>query len=374
VLQDVLNDLSGTPRPLEVKLFGDDYATLRSKAEEMAARIHDVPGLVDLYPGYEPAAPELRLRVDGARAARLGLTATDVTGDLDAALHGVVAATIRRPDRPIGVRVRYPDEIRFDPAHIRELPAAVSPAGQAAGALTTIGAVADFERTGSPSVLVRENLRPVVILTADHEGRDLGSVARDVERGLAGVALPEGYTRELGGQYQAQQETFRDLSRLLAFGLFAVLAVLLAQFRRARLALVVLASVPLAVVGALVTLVATGVPLNSSSLMGCVLLVGLVVKNGILLLEQAESLAAGGLPLDEALLRAGTIRVRPILMTTLATVAGLAPLALGIGAGAEIQRPLAISVIGGLLSATVVSLLVTPSLVGLAFRLTPRAT
>ena len=155
---------------------------------------------------------------------------------------------------------------------------------------------------------------------------------------------------------------------MVGFGLLAVLAVLLAQFRRARLALVVLGSVPLAVAGALLTLLATGVVLNASSLMGCVMLVGLVVKNGILLLEQTESLWDAGATLEDALVEAGTIRVRPILMTTLATVAGLAPLALGLGAGAELQRPLALAVVGGLTFSTAVSLFVTPALVGVAFR------
>jgi len=261
------------------------------------------------------------------------------------------------------VRVRYPDRVRFNPAEVAELPLLAGADG-----VTSIAAVTDAERSASPSTLMRENLRPVVILTADHEDRDLGSVARDVEARLADSALPEGYARELGGQYRAQQETFSELAGVLGFGLLAVLAVLLAQFRRARLALVVLCSAPLAVVGALVTLLATGVPLNASSLMGCVLLVGLVVKNGILLLEQAESLWDRGATLEDALAEAGTIRVRPILMTTLATVAGLAPLALGIGAGAEIQRPLAVAVIGGLAISAIVSLLVTPSLVGLVFR------
>jgi len=142
--------------------------------------------------------------------------------------------------------------------------------------------------------------------------------------------------------------------------------VLLAQFRRSRLAVVVLASVPLALVGAVLTLAVGGVPLNASSAMGCVLLVGLVVKNGILLLEQAEVLRARGLSAEAALIEAGAIRVRPILMTTLATIAGLAPLALGLGAGAELQRPLAIAVIGGLITSTAVSLLVIPSLVRLS--------
>jgi len=291
------------------------------------------------------------------------MTAADVTADLETALHGTIASTIRRPDRPIGVRVRYPDRVRFNPAEVAELPLLAGADG-----VTSIAAVTDAERSASPSTLMRENLRPVVILTADHEDRDLGSVARDVEARLADSALPEGYARELGGQYRAQQETFSELAGVLGFGLLAVLAVLLAQFRRARLALVVLCSAPLAVVGALVTLLATGVPLNASSLMGCVLLVGLVVKNGILLLEQAESLWDRGATLEDALAEAGTIRVRPILMTTLATVAGLAPLALGIGAGAEIQRPLAVAVIGGLAISAIVSLLVTPSLVGLVFR------
>jgi CzcA family heavy metal efflux pump len=363
VLQDVVNDLSGAPRPIEVKLFGDDYAVLRRQAADLAGRVRDVPGLVDLYAGFEGDAPELRLRVDPARAARLGTTAAEVTADLEAGLRGVVAATIRRPDRPIGVRVRYPDAVRFDRARIAELPVLAGATGVA-----SIGAVADAERDGAPSTLVRENLRPVVILTADHEDRDLGSVARDVERKAAAVRLPEGYERELGGQYHAQQETFRELGRVLGFGLLAVLAVLLAQFRRPRIAIVVLGSVPLAVVGALLTLLATGVPLNASSLMGCVLLVGLVVKNGILLLEQAETLWDRGATLEAALVEAGTIRVRPILMTTLATVAGLTPLALGLGAGAEIQRPLALAVIGGLLCSTAVSLFIVPSLVALAFR------
>jgi len=362
VLQDVLNDLSGTPRPIEVKLFGDDYAALRAHATDAAARIRDVPGLVDLYPGFEGDAPELKFRVDPARAARLGLSAADIAADLDAALRGVVASTIRRADRAIGVRVRYPDAVRFNRTEVAKLPIV------ATGGLTAISAVADAEQVAAPSALVRENLRPVAIVTADREDRDLGSVAADVNRRLAGVSLGEGSAWEFGGQYRAQQETFQQLARVLAFGLLAVLAVLLAQFRHARFAIIVLGSVPLAVVGAVLTLLATGVDLNASSLMGCVMLVGLVVKNGILLLEQAETLWSRGTPLEEALVEAGTIRVRPILMTTFATVAGLTPLALGLGAGAELQRPLALAVMGGLIFSTAVSLFVTPALVDVAFR------
>ncbi|HEY3356580.1 MAG TPA: efflux RND transporter permease subunit, partial [Polyangia bacterium] len=269
----------------------------------------------------------------------------------------------------IGVRVRYPDAVRFDAQRVVELPLVLGAAG-----VTRISAVATPQRTGADTVLTRESLRPVVIITADREERDLGSVMRDVRQRLRGLALPPGYRLELGGQYEGQRETLAELAAVMGFGLVAVLLVLLAQFRRARHALAVLVAVPLAVVGALATLWLTGTPLNASSLMGCVLLVGLVVKNGILLLEQFERLlAAGALDPEPALVEAGRIRVRPILMTTLATVAGLTPLALGFGAGAEIQRPLAVAVIGGLVVSTAVSLVVLPSLVRVLHRGRPAA-
>jgi CzcA family heavy metal efflux pump len=362
VLQDVLNDLAGTPRPIEIKIFGDDYAVLRRLSGEVVARIKDVPGLVDLYPGFEDESPELRFRIDPAQAARFGRTAADIAADLETSLRGTIAGTFRRPDRPINIRVRFPDEVRFDPQRVAALALAWSPTGA-----VPVTAAAPIQRGAVPTQLTRENLRRVVIVTADHEDRDLGAVVRDARVRLAGLALPEGYHLELGGQYEGQQQTLRELGVVLAFGLLAVLVVLMAQFRHARHAFLVLATAPLALVGALLTLLVADVPLNASSLMGCVLLVGLVVKNGILLLEQFEIASRPGITVEEALVVAGSLRVRPILMTTIATLAGLAPLALGIGAGAEVQRPLAIAVIGGLSVSTVVSLLVLPALVRLSW-------
>jgi multidrug efflux pump subunit AcrB len=154
VLQDVLNDLAGTPRPIEIKIFGDDQAVLRRLGAEVAARIKDVPGLVDLYPGFEDESPELRFRIDAAQAARFGRTATDIAADLEAALRGTIAAIFRRPDRPINVRVRFPDEVRFDPARVAALAMAWSPAGAVAAET-----VAPLQRVGVPTVLMRENLR-----------------------------------------------------------------------------------------------------------------------------------------------------------------------------------------------------------------------
>jgi CzcA family heavy metal efflux pump len=366
VLQDVLNDLAGTPRPIEIKLFGEDYRVLKKKAQEIADRIRQVKGLVDLYPGFEGEAPELRFRIDPLAAGRLGESATQLAADLEAGLRGTVAATVRRNDRPIGVRVRYPDSVRFDPQKVETLPLSFGAQASGAPASTVLmSAVASAERVSATTTLLRENLRPVIIVTADHEHRDLGSVVRDVRARIEDLSLPPGYHLELGGQYEGQQETFKGLLAVMGFGLVAVLIVLLAQFRRLRYSLLVLASVPLAVVGALCTLVVTDIPLNASSLMGCVLLVGLVVKNGILLLEQAETLHDSGRTLKEALIEAGTLRVRPILMTTLATIAGLLPLVLGLGSGAELQRPLAVAVVGGLLCSTLVSLFILPALLQL---------
>jgi multidrug efflux pump subunit AcrB len=358
VLQDVLNDLSGAPRPIELKLFGDDDTTLRQAALQIAEALHDVPGLVDVYQGFEDETPELRLRVDLAATARAGLTSDGLASQLDAALHGVVAGILRRPDRTIGIRVRFPDALRFDPEQLTHVPIVVP-----GGAVIPLASLAQSQREGTATVLTRESLRPVVVLTADHEDRDLGAVVRDIKQKLAGLTLPQGVLLELGGQYEGQQDTLRQLSLVMVFGILAVTIVLLMQFRRASLVLVVLASVPLALGGAIDALWLTRTALNASSLMGCVLLVGLVVKNGILLLEHFETSLATGSDARAAMLEAGAVRARPIVMTTLATVAGLSPLALGLGAGAELQRPLAIAVIGGLVISTAVTLFLTPALV-----------
>jgi multidrug efflux pump subunit AcrB len=207
---------------------------------------------------------------------------------------------------------------------------------------------------------MHEALQPMVDLTGDHEGRDLGGVAADIERIVRAEPMPPGYRYVLGGQVESQRATVRDLLTIGGVAVVLVLTVLAGQFRRLRVAALVLGAVPVAIVGALLALLVTNTPLNASSLMGCVLLVGLVVKNGVLLLEEAEKQHAGGESATEAVARASERRLRPILMTTTATLVGLAPLALGIGAGAELQRPLAIAVIGGLLTSTVATLAILP--------------
>ena len=354
VLQDVLNDLAGNPRPIEVKVFGPDYAKLHAIARDIASRAVHVPGVVDLYDGQELAIPELRFTVNRDAAARFGVTADDLQSELDTALHGQVVGSLQRFDRLIGVRTRYPNPVRYDRARVLDLPLA---RGER---ISTFRAVADIRGTASEAALLHEGLQPMVAVTADHEDRDLGSVADDVDAVAKATPLPPGYRVVLGGQAEAERATLGQLVRVGAIAVLLVLTVLAAQFRRLRTAALVLATIPVAVLGGLLALWVTQTPLNASSLMGSVLLVGLVVKNGVLLLEEAERRVEIGEPPREAVREAGLRRVRPIVMTTLATLAGLAPLALGVGAGAELQRPLALTVIGGLITSTLATLVLLP--------------
>jgi CzcA family heavy metal efflux pump len=350
VLQDVLNDLAGNPRPIEIKIFGPDYDKLHEIGDALTEKLKPVNGLVDLYDGHERDAPEIRFEARRDAIARFGTTPDEVSAQLQTALRGTEVGQIRRLDRLVGVRVRYPNPVRFDAMQVLDLPFVTR------DHTTTFRAVTRPESGASASQLMHESLQPMVDVTADHEHRDLGGIANDVEAIVTKTEVPRGYRIVLGGQIESERSTIRQLLVVGAGAVLLVLTVLAAQFRRLRLVVLVLVSVPVAIVGALLGLLITGTALNASSLMGCVLLVGLVVKNGVLLLEETERLVDEGAPALDAVSRASERRLRPVVMTTLATLAGLFPLALGIGAGAELQRPLAIAVIGGLVTSTVATL------------------
>ena len=358
ILEDVLNDLSGAPRPIEIKILGEDQSVLERLAGEVEKRLDGAPNLLDYYAGFEARSPMLRYVIDAGAAARNGLTPADVLDDLGTALHGTVVGAIPRFDRLVPVRVRLGDEFRFRPDALASTPFAIG------SSIVPLSRLAPPVRETVPSVLYRENLSPVAPASCDVEGGDIGGLAREIDRRLAGLTLPAGYRIEIGGRVESQARAFAQILSILAFGLFAVFAVLVAQLRSARAALLVLLTVPPALVGAVVLLAATGVPLNVSSMMGVVLLVGLVVKNGILLVQHALLKTRAGVPAGAAIVSAGRRRLRPILMTTLCTIFGLLPLAFSFGAGSELQRPLAVVVIGGLAFSTVATLFVLPTLAG----------
>jgi multidrug efflux pump subunit AcrB len=359
LLQDVIGDLAGAPAPVELKLFSTDQAEAERAAVAVAKAIEPISGLVDLYNGVPGKDAELRIALDPVRVARLGLTPDAVQADARAALFGAEAGNAREADRVIPIRVRFPDSVRSRP-DVADLLPIVGPQGWAP--LSQLGSVRD---TAGASELLRENLRPLVAVTGRVEGRSLGSVMRDVRSALAKVSLPAAVRLETGGQYASQQESFQELLAVLALAIGAVLAVLVTQFRGFRGPLAIVLVVPLGLTGSVIMLAATGVQFNVSSFMGVILLVGLIVKNGILLLDAGVRSREMGLSEEESLVQAGQLRLRPILMTTLCTMVGLVPLALGLGSGAELQRPLAIAVIGGLAVSTAVTLLVLPTMLEL---------
>ena len=366
VLQDVLNDLAGSPRPLEIKLFGPDYAELDRLGDQLAAQLSRIEGVVDVYAGHEHVVPELRFRAARDSLARLGLSPDDFDVQLETALKGSVVGAMRRFDRLVNVRVRYPNPERFDPLRVPELPFS------AQGRVLTFGALGAPELGVTAAELSHEALQPMVAVTADHEGRDLGAISNDVSRIVAQLHLQSGYRAVISGQIESQRATLRNLSLVGALAALLVLTVLAAQFRYLRFTFLVLGLVPVAMVGALIGLFVTRTPLNASSLMGSVLLVGLVVKNGVLLLEEAEKRFVAGDSAETAISAAAQRRLRPVMMTTIATLAGLLPLALGIGAGADLQKPLAIAVIFGLSSSTLATLGLLPALALFALRRVPR--
>ncbi len=359
ILSDVLDDLSGSARPVEIKLFGSDLATLERYADSLAPKVAKVEGLEDFFGGIAQPSAEMAMKVRGPAAARLGLSAQDVSGAVSGALLGVAAGEIRLDDRSIGVRVRAPDAVRLNAERLGALPVFASATGRAA----PLGALADFSTADVRSEHLRENQQQMLAITAGVEHRPLGDVMAEVKEILQANPAPPGVRVDLGGRYASQQKAFRALMLVLGLAAVSVMAVMVIQFRSFAEPLVVLLAAPLSFVGALGLLLVTGTPLNVSSFMGLILLIGLIVKNGIILLDfTRRRMEEDGVDLETGIRDAARVRLRPIMMTTLCTLFGLLPLAFGIGAGSELQKPLALAVIGGLALSTPVTLFVVPAL------------
>lgn len=359
ILSDVINDLAGNAHPVEVKLFGADLAALEAYGTKLDSAMSGIAGLEDLYSGVSEPTAEMEMTINNAEANRVGLTPAAISDAVSGALLGANAGEIRLDDRSIGVRVRAPDSMRFNPLGLGSLPI-LSPTK---GVAVPLGSVARFTPTDTRAELLRENQQQMIMMTADLGSRDLGSVMADIRTALAANPAPAGIRVELGGQYAGQQAAFKALLLVLALAAASVVAVMVIQFQSFVEPGVVLLAAPLSFVGALALLLATGTALNVSSFMGLILLVGLIVKNGIILLDFTKlRMESEGLCLEDAICEAARIRLRPILMTTLCTLFGLLPLALGLGAGSELQRPLALAVIGGLALSTPITLYLVPTL------------
>jgi CzcA family heavy metal efflux pump len=355
ILQDQLNDLSGAPKPVEVRIYGDDPAVLRRYSEDVQKQVENVPGVVDLTNTSAATAPEVDLRVDPLRAGRIGLSPSDVANQVQDSMLGRVATQIRQGDRLINVRVRLNDAVRLSPRELDQIPIVGTN-----GAVLPLYAVANLAKKSVGTEIYCENQQRYVSVEGELEGRDLGSAVKEIQEKLNSFKLPPGYRLDIAGLYTSQKQSFNELLSVLSLATLLVYLLLVIQFRSLLQPLAILVAIPLAIFGVEVGLYLTKTPLNVSSFMGVILLVGLVVKNGIILLDYTNKLQQSGMSLEDALIRAGTVRLRPIMMTTLCTLLGLFPLAIGLGTGAELQKPLAIAVIGGLSLSTIFTLIFVP--------------
>jgi multidrug efflux pump subunit AcrB len=358
VLQDMIGDLSNAPQPVQIKIFSPDPTLLNELAPRVATEIEKVKGVVDVENGIDNtiSGPATNFEVDPQLAARMGFTPQEVAEDATSILDGVEAPTpVISNGRPYTIRVRLGDETRRSLETIRD-----TVFNSASGHTASLGSMTTITQLPPQNEILRENLQRFVTVTARLEGTDLGTAVKKVQQRVQAMHLPPSVRIVYGGTYQEQQKSFADLLRVLIMALVLVFGVLLTEFRNFAAPTAILASSVLSISGVVGALLLTGTTFNVASFMGLIMVIGIVAKNGILLLDADERYRAEGFNGREAMVMAAQRRLRPIVMTALAAVTGMLPLALALGAGSQMLQPLAIAVIGGLVISMVLSLLVTP--------------
>src|SRR5215469_3251028 len=377
VLQDMIGDLTGEPEPVTVKMFSQNTGLLETWAPKWAGAIRfaektgkGAEGVVDVLDGLENtiSSPAVNFQIDPTVAARAGFTPEEVTTDAAAIGEGEPAATpVVANDRVYTVRVRFPAERRMSLEAISNTLLTSS-----SGHTATLGALAKITELPPQTEIRRENLQRNVSVTGRTEGVHLGTAIDRVREALNALHLPTGIRVEYGGTYKEQQQNFRDFTFALGLAVVLVFIVLLFEFRTVAAPVAILASALLSTSGVFIALLITRTTFNVSSFMGMIMVVGIVAKNGILLLDADQKIRATGVSAEDAMLQASRRRLRPIVMTALATVAGMLPLAFAIGAGSQMLQPLAIAVIGGILISMVLSLIITPAVHSYLSRATVR--
>lgn len=365
VLSDLIGDLTWSPRPVEIKIFSTDANVLKEKAEEIAKAIETIPGVVDVDDGQIVAGPSLRIQTQVAEAARAGLTPRTLGSTIRAAMLGTVSSYLLQGDRTYNVRVLAAPE-----AHAHEHRLGSLPIHSLTGANLTLNDVAHIEHQPGLMELHREDLRQLTAVSGRFAGIDMGHGIEAIKSKLVRtLKLPPGATIEFGGLYQQQQESFRNLALVLATSFLLVYVVLILEFKTLLEPLAIWLGALLALCGCIAALWLTGITLNIVSFLGAIIGMGVVHKNGILMFDYVEHLRDGGLPLVEAMVQSGRRRLRPVLMTSLTAFLGLLPLAYGVGASADMLRPMAVAVIGALFMSLILSLVATPVFYYLMMRL-----
>ena len=357
ILSDLIGDLASAPQPIEIKIFSDDKKALEAKAAEVEKSIKQIDGVVDTLSGVVVSGPAITFRIQPQLAAKFGVNASDISAAVEAAVGGSKVSNILVRGRQVAVRVVFPKESRSSLDTLRGLQIR-----SATGQQFRLDQVAKIEYNEGQTEMNRDGLRQTVGVTARITGSDLGGTINKIKAQLTkDVKFPADMSVEYGGLYAEQQSSFRELAISLSLAIVLVFLVLLIEFRSFSHPFAIVAGAVLALSGVLAALLVTRSTLNVVSLMGMIMVVGIVAKNGILMLDAVEENHKKTGDLTEALMISGRRRFRPVLMTSLAAILGMLPLALALGSGAELLQPLAIAVIGGLLFALLLSLIVTPT-------------
>ena len=364
VIGDMLGDLMSTVQPIEIKVFGPDAAKRYALADQVTAVVEKVAGTADVFNGIVRMGPAVGVRPDPRRLAQFGLTATDFQSQLQTQLAGTTAGAVLEGEQLLNIRMRYPNAAQATLAQMQAEPIFL-PNGQR----RRLDELATVSVSAGDAELERENLQAMTAVTARLDGRDLGGAMSEIRQRLErDVALPPGYFIQYGGSYAEQQQSFQELLTILGTACLLVFAVALFLFRDLKAAGLILLVAVLGPAGGSLALFLTNTPLNVGSYTGLIMVVGIIGENAIFTFQQFFEILAEGQPVEQAIGYAIAARLRPKLMTALSAIAALLPLALGIGAGAQLHQPLAIAVIGGLLLALPLLLVVLPSLLRLAYR------
>lgn len=349
--------------PVEVEVVGYNLEALARVGADIEQRLRDVPGLRDVRSSIELGSPEIQVRFDRERMATLGMDINGSSRLMRNLIRGQVATTYRDRDQQIDIRVRAQGARKVQAEDLRNLVV-----HEVEGRPVQLATIANVSVGRGPSQVTHVNQQRAAVISADVSGRDLGSVNRDIKLALAGVSIPENMVLQFGGQQEELDRSFKSLVMAMLLAVFMVYMVMASQFESFLHPFVIMFTVPLGLIGVIAALLLTGTPVSVVVFIGVILLCGIVVNNGIVLIDYVNQLRADGLSRREALKTAGRYRLRPILITTLTTIFGLAPMALGLGEGAEIRAPMAIAVIGGLSLSAFLTLFFIPALYDVADR------
>jgi HAE1 family hydrophobic/amphiphilic exporter-1 len=347
-------------KPLVVNVRGEDISLLKKYSAELKDRMYGIPGIVDIEATLENDIPEYQLTVDRERAVNAGIMTDRIVRTVGALVGGEAVSTYEDEDGDsVDVRVRLPEHLRQDPSQVQNLRLTVQRSNQPS-ALIPLSSIASYEVSNSPSEINRQALTREVVITANLDGVPIGTAVSKVQKAAEGIIMDPGYKIVFSGEAEDMAESFGYMGESLILAVVLVYLILAAQFESFLEPLAIMLSLPLSIVGMAGMLFLTGDTINIMSLIGLIMLMGLVTKNAILLVDYAKVLRVRGMERSEAVITAGRTRLRPILMTTLAMIFGMMPLAFALGSGAEMRAPMARAVIGGLLTSTVLTLLVVP--------------